>query len=70
MEVPISSLRYVYGDNMSVIHNTSMPKLTFSEKEQLHLLSCSQRASCNERIIVQAYLKYEHYVVPSNKGFP
>ena len=32
MGVPISGPTYVYGDNMSVIHNTQRPELTLKKK--------------------------------------
>ena len=35
MGIPISGVSYVYGDNMSVIHNTSKPESTLKEKSNV-----------------------------------
>ena len=35
MGVPISGPSYVYGDNMSVIHNTQRPESTLKKKSDL-----------------------------------
>jgi hypothetical protein len=32
MGVPLSGLTYIYGDNMSVVHNTQRPELTLKKK--------------------------------------
>ena len=32
MGVPLKTLAYIYGDNMSVIHNTSKPESTLKKK--------------------------------------
>ena len=38
MGIPIAGALYIYGDNMSVVHNSSRPELV---EEQFNLLSCS-----------------------------
>ena len=32
MGIPISSPLYIYGDNMSIVHNTSRPELVLGKK--------------------------------------
>ena len=34
MDVPLSVPSYIYGDNMSVIHNTQRPEYTFKKKKK------------------------------------
>ena len=46
--IPISGPSHLYGDNMSVVHNTQTRVGTQKDK-QLSLLSCSLRVSCNGR---------------------
>ena len=42
MDIPIPGVSYIYGDNMSVIHNTSKPELTLKKKhnEIAHHVVC------------------------------
>ena len=39
MGVPIAGPSYIYGDNMSVIHNTQHPKSNFEKEDQFYILS-------------------------------
>ncbi len=47
MGVPIWGPLLIYGDNMSVIHNTQQPESTLKKKSKLNRLSCSQGADCH-----------------------
>jgi len=40
MGVEIAGPSYIYGDNMSVIHNTQRPESSL-EEEQFYMLSCN-----------------------------
>ncbi len=37
MGVPIAGPMYIYGDNMSVIHNTQQPESTFKKEKNLSI---------------------------------
>ena len=50
MGIPISVPSYIYGDNMSVIHNTSRPESVLRKKSKFSFLSCSPLISCNGRV--------------------
>ena len=49
MGVPIDGLTLIYGDNMSVVHNTSKPE-SIKKKIQLHLLPSCEGSSCYGRV--------------------
>ena len=41
MGLPISGLAYIYGDNMSVVHNTSRPKAVLRRKAtEFSIMQC------------------------------
>jgi len=40
MRVETAGPSYIYGDNMSVIHNTQRPESSL-EEEQFYMLSCN-----------------------------
>jgi hypothetical protein len=47
MGVPMAGPTYVYGDNLSVIHNTQRPESTFEKEELVHLLPRCPQGCCN-----------------------
>jgi hypothetical protein len=47
MGVPIAGPMYIYGDNMSVIHNTQRPESTLKKGELVHLLPHCPQGCCN-----------------------
>ena len=55
MGVEISGPTYIYGDNMSVIHNTSKPESVFLKK--LHLLSLCE-GSCRNEVMIDDICPY------------
>jgi hypothetical protein len=46
MGVSISGPSYIYGDNMSVIHNTQRPESILKKKSNADLLPCYSRSPC------------------------
>jgi hypothetical protein len=51
MGVPIFGPSLIYGDNMSVIHNTQRPESTLKKKKQCNCLPCGQGVGGYGRVI-------------------
>ena len=45
MGIPLSGQSIIYGENMSVIHNTQRPESTLRKKNKTNLLPCNFRVS-------------------------
>ena len=56
MGIPTLGPLYIYGDNMSVVHNTSRAESVLRQKRQLSLLSWSLWISCNGWVPSWTYL--------------
>ena len=53
--VELSGPTYIYGDNMSVIHNTQSPESTLRKEVELYLLPCGTRECGYGRVHDQAH---------------
>jgi hypothetical protein len=71
MGVSVSAPSYIYGDNMSVIHNTQWPESTLKKKSNsMRLLPCRAWISSNVRVPHGTYIdpwqsrRYLHEAYP------
>jgi hypothetical protein len=46
MGIPVKGPTYIYGDNQSVLFNTTIPESTLKRKSQEYLLSICPRRKC------------------------